>query len=59
VDFEYGVDDPSLGEVSCDDEASALRYASETNGQAWVKSWKDGEVICKENLPAGGEVFGI
>jgi len=51
MDFEYGYDDPSLGEVSCDDETSALELAGKTGGQAWVKSWKGGAVICKENLP--------
>lgn len=48
MEYEYGYDDPVLGEVSCSDEEQARSMATATGGEAWIKTWKDGEEFAKE-----------
>jgi hypothetical protein len=48
TDYEFGCDDPALGEVSLDTLEEAQTFAAKVSGKVWVKTWKDGETVCKE-----------
>lgn len=49
ADSEFGVDDPKLGECSCDDESHARQYAAAVKGAVFLKLWRGGEEINKES----------
>ena len=50
IDYEYIVNDPVLGFVSCNDHDHALRYASDVGGIAYMEIWVGGKVIERVKL---------